>query len=383
MKLWRWFVGQVARLRRSVVGVLGSGSQPHHGEDRLAADELAPGPPAHWVERVRRGAPGLLEPSLRRRGASVEPPSAKRVARSQTELDLEPEALKAPRHDYLQTESTVAPQPEAPVGARRLRQLLRRTASRSAPARAAVSPETDTNHAPPKVETGTRRVSEPPEPPPAEPDRRRFIAENRRMSAPRPLAEESEHAQGPPVPDKPERSQGPSVPGKTVRFQAPPVPDKQERASEPERFPEHSEVVSFEAPVQRRAARLERPASPGPPPETDITRPTAKSVRRAERAVDESKTHLFFQQADPWPSPAPIRGAERLPQRLVSPRPSPPEPSVAPDSPTRRRAEPLSEAGVHPWPELPPPLDRPDSDVEAALRAWEHQRRLDLEQTRL
>jgi hypothetical protein len=37
----------------------------------------------------------------------------------------------------------------------------------------------------------------------------------------------------------------------------------------------------------------------------------------------------------------------------------------------------------HPWPELPPPLDQPDSEVEAALRAWEHQRRLDHEQTRL
>jgi hypothetical protein len=186
------------------------------------------------------------------------------------------------------------------------------------------------------------------------------------------------------VPDKPERSQGPSVPGKTVRFQAPPVPDKQqERSSEPERFPEHSEVVSFEAPVQRRAAQLEQPASPGPPPETDITRPAAKSVPHGELAVDEIKTHLFWEQADPWPSPAPIRGAERLPQRLVSPRPAPPEPSAAPVPPPRRRAEPLSEAGVHPWPELPPPLDQPDSDVEAALRAWEHQRRLDLEQSRL
>jgi hypothetical protein len=39
--------------------------------------------------------------------------------------------------------------------------------------------------------------------------------------------------------------------------------------------------------------------------------------------------------------------------------------------------------GKHPWPELPPPLEEPDGEVEAALRAWEHQRRLDHEQTRL
>ena len=96
MKLWRWFVGQVARLRRSVVGVFGSGPQPHHAEDRLAADRLAPGPPAHWVERVRRGAPGLLEPSHRRRGGPVEPPPAKRVALSHTHLHAEWVALVEP-----------------------------------------------------------------------------------------------------------------------------------------------------------------------------------------------------------------------------------------------------------------------------------------------
>jgi hypothetical protein len=142
-----------------------------------------------------------------------------------------------------------------------------------------------------------------------------------------------------------------------------------------------SEVVSFEAPVQPRAARVEQAESPAPPPETDVTRPAANGAPHAELAVDGIKTDLLWEQADPWPSPAPIRGAERLPQPLVSRRPSPPEPSVAPL--TRRRAEPLSEAGVHPWPELPPPLDGPDSDVEAALREWEHQRRLDHEQTRL
>jgi hypothetical protein len=38
---------------------------------------------------------------------------------------------------------------------------------------------------------------------------------------------------------------------------------------------------------------------------------------------------------------------------------------------------------VNSWPELPPPLDHADDDVDVALRAWERQRRLDREQTRL
>lgn len=370
MKLWRWFVGQVARLRRSAVDVHASGSQPLPAEDDFAsADERAHGPPAHWVERVRKGAPGLLEPSHRRRAGPVKPPPTNRVAFSQPELEAEPQSLEETERGYERTEPTVAPQrPEAPVRARPLRRLLRRTASRPEPARTAVTPETDTNH-PHEVETATRRVSEPLEPPPAEPDRRRFVAENRRTSAPpRRLADEPEHSQGPPVPDKPERSQEPPVPGKTARFQTPPAP---------------SEIVLFEAPVERRVAQVEQAASPAPPPETGVTRPSARSAPHADVPVDEVKTDLFWEQAAPWPSPAPIRSTERLPQRLVSPRPSPPDASVAPVSPSRRRAEPLSEAGVHPWPELPPPLDRPDSDVEAALRAWEHQRRLDLEQTRL
>ena len=348
MKLWRWFVGQVARLRRSVVGGFAPDSQPLPEDDHLGVDdERALGPPAHWVERVRNGAPGLLEPSLRRRDGTVEPPSTNRVALSQPELEAEPESLEEPERGYMRTEPTVAPQrPEAPVRARPLRRLLRRTASRPKPARAAVTPETDTNHVPHEVETATRRVSEPPEPPPAEPDRRRFVADNRRTSAPpRHLADEPEHSQGPPVPDKRERSSEP----------------------EPERLPEQSEIVLFEAPVQRRVARVEQAASPAPPPET----------------VEEVETDLFWEQADPWPSPAPIRDTERLPQRLVSPQPSPPEASVTPSSPSRRRPERLSEAAIHPWPELPPPLDEPDSDVEAALRAWEHRRRLDFEQTRL
>ena len=122
MKLWRWFVGQVSRLRRSVAGVLAAGRQPLHADDQLASDEAAPGPPAHWVERVRRGAPGLLEPSLRRRGGPPEPAPANRVARSQTELEPEREPLERPGHDLVRPEPPDEPRrPEAPVRTPRAR----------------------------------------------------------------------------------------------------------------------------------------------------------------------------------------------------------------------------------------------------------------------
>src|SRR5215211_5228974 len=125
MKSWRGFVGGVARLRRSIAHlVVRAARRRARAEeyvvvaDDRAVDAHAPGPPAHWVERVRRGAPGLLEPSLRRRGGPVEPPPAGRIALSQTELDPEPESFEEPERGYVRTEPTVAPRrPEAPVRA--------------------------------------------------------------------------------------------------------------------------------------------------------------------------------------------------------------------------------------------------------------------------
>jgi hypothetical protein len=57
--------------------------------------------------------------------------------------------------------------------------------------------------------------------------------------------------------------------------------------------------------------------------------------------------------------------------------------AAEPGPPLRGRAEPLAAVDRHPWPELPPPIDHADGDVEATLRAWEHQQRIDHEQTRL
>ena len=373
MKLWRWFVGQVARLRRSVVDVFGSGSQPHHAEDRLAADEHAPGPPADWVERVRRGAPGLLEPSLRRRGGPAESPPTRRVARSQTELDPEPESLEEPEHGY-RTEPTVADRrPLAPLRIPLLRRVLRRV---SPPSPFKATPRPASEPVPHELEPAARLVDEPADSPavepeaslgldtatrrvepngssPAEPGRRRLVGENMRSAA-----------SAPPVSDGLERSQ------------APPIPDKPERLQrEPE--PEPAEVVAFEAPVQRRTSGSERAANPGPPREARLARPAATNVVQADLARDERALEPSM------PSPAPRRAYERPLEPFLTPPSPPQESSVDPPSPPLRRAEPLSELAAHPWPELPPPLDQPDSDVEAALRAWEHQRRLDLEQTRL
>src|SRR4051794_29047688 len=112
MKSWRSFVGQGARLRRLLVPVLARTAQ-RVGVRVVAADEPRSGPPAHWVERVQRGAPGLLAPSLRARGEPATPPATERVVLPQTELapqpDSSPEELE---RDHL---------PPAPPGAPQLR----------------------------------------------------------------------------------------------------------------------------------------------------------------------------------------------------------------------------------------------------------------------
>ena len=376
MKLWRWFVGQVARLRRSIAGVAASGWQPLHADDHVtSADEPAPGPPAHWVERVRRGAPGLLEPSLRRRGGPVEPPAANRSALSQAEPAPERESLEGPEHDLARPEPPVAPErPEAPVRAPLLRKargpLLQRVLRRpSAPDGAAVeaSPPRATKHVSHERDRATRLVNEPAGSPVAKPEAPLDIPTTR-------------VAPGDSSPVEPDRRR---LVGKTTRtaVPAPPVPDKPERPpsrSEAERSPRQAEVVELHAPpLQRRAAGLERAASPQPTIENGVTRPSATNVLHADLGFTEPRNEHALEPA--VRAPAPRRSAERLREPLVSPQ----ESSVDLGPRPRRRAEPLPEVDVHPWPELPPPLDPPDSDVEAALRAWEHQRRLDREQTRL
>ncbi|MGZ4276509.1 MAG: hypothetical protein ACXVFK_07500 [Solirubrobacteraceae bacterium] len=54
-------------------------------------------------------------------------------------------------------------------------------------------------------------------------------------------------------------------------------------------------------------------------------------------------------------------------------------------APVRAPAAPPPPNGEHRWPQLPDPAPpaAPGADVEAALRAWEHRRRVDREQAAL
>lgn len=322
MKVLRWFVGQVTRLRRSIVGVLEPDAERggRVDEDFASASEAAAGPPEHWVARVRRGAPGLLEPSFRRRGEPAEPPVADRVVRSQTELELQPDSLEEPGRDSVPPEPPLRPRRRvAPVRAPLLRKVLRR--ERSVPrSEIDASPAPTADHMHRELHAATRRAGESADPPTGEP------------------------------------------------------------RDQPERFPRRAEVVEFEAPAPRRAAPAEAGASPDRPIRAAVTRRSAANVRQA-LALDEIGTEHVSERPVPPPAPRREVRADRLQEPAIPT--SRQESSVEPSPPPRSRAEPLTAVDPHPWPELPPPLDMPDGDVEAALRAWEHQRRLDHEQTRL
>src|SRR5215217_3079096 len=131
MKLWKWFVGQVTRLRGSIAGVGAPDAERRGRADDHSdvADEPAAGPPAHWVERVRRGAPGLLEPPLRP-GEPPGQPVAERVMPSQTQLEPQASPLERPERDYVPREPPVAPRrSDARAWPSLLRKLLLRERS--------------------------------------------------------------------------------------------------------------------------------------------------------------------------------------------------------------------------------------------------------------
>jgi hypothetical protein len=106
-------------------------------------------------------------------------------------------------------------------------------------------------------------------------------------------------------------------------------------------------------------------------------------VRQAELAVEKIRPDRVWEPAEPSPEPKRESSVESLREPTV-PRPaSQPEPSAGLGPSPSRPVEPLSAVDPHPWPELPPSLDQVEGDVEATLRAWEHQQRIDHEQTRL
>ena len=336
MTMWRWFVGQVTRLRRSIAHVIAP-SAGQAGERVASADEPAGGPPEHWVERVRQGAPGLLEPSLRRRDEPAGPPAAERVMPSQTELEPLPDSLEEPPREHVPPEPRVGP---ARPAASPLRKVLRRRRSQSTvpptPVHASHAPTADDMQR--ELHAATRPVTEPAGSRAGEaPSRRRSLDDTE---------------------PTPTRSSPPE-------------------AEQPKRSSQAGEVIELEPPAQRPIAREEQAASPDRPVRADVARPSVENLPRAERAVDETRTDRVWERAV-----TPIREspAERL--REASSPTSRQDPSLEPGPPPRNRTEPLS-AVEHPWPELPPALDQADGDLEAALRAWEHQRRIDHEQMRL
>ena len=382
MNVWRWFVGQVTRLRRSIVGAF----TPDEGraDDHFApADEPAAGPPEHWVARVRLGAPGLLEPSLRRRGEPAGPPVADRVVRSQAELELQPDSFEEPEHESVPPEPPAGPrQPEAPARARLLRKVLRQE-----------EPEREHVPAEPPVGVGRRRAEAPARAPLV-----RKVLRRRPPSAVPPTAVDPSpaptakriplelHADTRQVGESAESPAGEPRSRRRPIDESEPTPPRPSTpvAGQPERSPQPTEVVEFEAPTERPAVRVAREASPDRPLKFGVAPQSAENARRAELAIEEiSIEERAWERAVPAPAPRRESNADRLREPAV-PRPAsqrelPAEPGPSP----RSRPEPLTAVDRHPWPELPPSLDQVDTDVEAALRAWDHQRRLDQEQTRL
>ena len=370
MKSWRGFVGRVARLRRSIVRLVAWAERPRgraeEAEEYVAvADEHAPGPPAHWVERVRRGAPGLLEPSLRQRGAPAEAPATDGVVRSPaehepqphsfeqpTELEPQPYSLEQPASDEPQREEVpreAAGRPRLPIAPVRrspLRKVLRRRRSPSAVPQAVVraSPAPMRDDVPRELYVDEQIVREAADSPAAtRADHERPVVENE------------------PTPIRP----------------SPRVADQTERS------PRHSEVVEFEAPTQRRSVGIERAV----PPQRRVARdvaplPAAEPTHAALEVGGAAPDRVQARSVAP-PAPRLASDAVRVREPAFQPSPARPEQSAQPRPHSRVRDEALFTADIDRWPELPPPLDEADGGVDVALRVWERQRRLDREQTRL
>lgn len=323
MKPWRWFVGQVARLRRTIAGVVELRRRP--ADDATSSvDEARAGPPEHWLEKVRRGAPGLLEPSLRQQRGSAEEPATNGVGPPGN--DLESDSFEETGREDVEPKPSPAPR-------RRMAPLLRKI------------------------------LRQQPEPPPNVDEA--------------PLA---------PVTDVTPREPRPiDQPGDARPAEPPPrrLDPNGRETHEPDRSPAPHEVVELEAEVPARPQPAEQVPAPAPQP--------TKNGRHAEQVVEEIRTERVWERAVPSPAPRSEPAVQLLPEPAVQrlPEPAVPRPTPRREPPLERRPaearpdEPFAAIEPHPWPDLPAPVDQPDTDVETALRAWEHQRRLDREQTRL
>jgi hypothetical protein len=366
MTSWTSFVGQVTRLRRLFARVFARAERrrAHDADEPLVAEEAlvaeeprAGGPPAHWVERVRRGAPGLLEPSFRSLGEPVRP-TAEDLSPpdAETEVERRPQVVEetAPVRDDAPAQPAVVRRPPAPraqpAPARRvstLRKVVRRLRAPSAVRTVAVDDSRTpvSNDAP--VELPAARnpvplaestpVAKVPEPPHAASDNRPTP-----LRAARPATEETE----------------------------PPPPQR-------------TTVVEFDAPrIPTRTVRAERTARDDAVTARDGARDAVQTAP-VERVFDDTVVRRAREQVVAAPAPRRatdvLRAPEPPPQRTLAPT----KPKLETTPSPRGRHDPLPTLEGDPWPELPPPLDDADGDVDAMVRAWERQRRLDREQTRL
>jgi hypothetical protein len=365
MTSWTSFVGQVTRLRRlfARVFVRATRRHAHDADEPLVVEEAfvaeeeprAGGPPAHWVERVRRGAPGLLEPSFRSLGEPVRP-TAEDFAPPEAETEVEPQPVApeaaAPERDDAPAEPAVVRQPPAPRAratpswrVSSLRKVVRRMRIPAASRTAAVD-----GSPPPMSDAASVEVStaEDPATPP----------------------------ESSPVAELPERPREPDEDRRTPVRAARPAP-------EAERPPQRTTVVEFDAPRSpRRTVRAERSVREDAVTPR-ATAPDAMQNAPVEHPFDDGVARRARERVVTSPAPRRatdvLRAPEPTPQRTLAPV----QPSSEAARPLRGRNDPLPTRDGNVWPELPPPLDEADSDVDATVRAWERQRRLDREQTRL
>jgi hypothetical protein len=376
MTSWTAFVGQVARLRRLIVRAFARTARrraPAADEPLVAAAEEPPagGPPAHWVERVRRGAPGLLEPSLRSQGVPVRPTAEHFVppeADAEPELEPPPPTPEEVEREDVPPEPAVVSRPRARTASTRraspLRKVVRRiripSAERAAPVDDSPAPASDavpveapaaTNPVPQLEGSPVAKVTDRPR----ATDERSTTA----LRAARPAEDETE----PP----PQRT--------TVVVR--PVADETELP------PQRTTVVEFEAPLDpSRTVRADR-AVRDDSVTASATEPPAAELAPVEHPFDGTRILRARERPLATPPPRHAANVEHLREPVPRRAPAPVEPSFEAAPRSRGRDDPLPSPDADPWPELPAPLDEADGEVDAALRAWARQERLDREQTRL
>jgi hypothetical protein len=325
--------------------------------------ESSGGPPAHWVERVRRGAPGLLEPSARRQ----EPEEPESVPPG------DPDVVNDPLQETHASPMT-EPRPGTliPMIGRRDRRRHAREA------RGSRSPDGP----------ATRRARLQIESPYSQQGASDARSDELGLSDDADIRSPNDR--------RPLISAPPA--GRSQRASLPPA------AHEPS-APRRSQIEAA-TPVSLREQGPPPPASPGPevPAAGDRVPPPRRPVEPAARPEGASdRLHGSVLEARPHETPTShlepievrVRGvtSNPLPPSRLS-RPASPGSSLRPVPPTERAEEALPwpelddsaatrarpSVNEDPWPELPSQPPFPTDDSPAVLRTWERLQRLDREQ---